>query len=164
MINKRKMTKINNKKKINKPLKIKPGNDGKFCVWSKLQVTVYILGQYALNYSLALVYLIPSWLVWAEINCTCGAFCSTQTAHTPVETSLAKQTTVLIYILTILQILSPTKQLVKRISKERLINYVHRISNSNSYHITSSWEKNTEQRILLFLQFSQFEQLKKKSQ
>ena len=45
MINKRKMTKINNKKKINKPLKIEPGNDGKFCVWSKLQVTVYILGQ-----------------------------------------------------------------------------------------------------------------------
>ena len=44
MINKRKMTKINNKKKINKPLKIEPGNDGKFCVWSKLQVTVYILG------------------------------------------------------------------------------------------------------------------------
>ena len=32
--------------------------------------TVYILGQKALSYSLALVHSIHSWLVWAEIECT----------------------------------------------------------------------------------------------
>ena len=32
--------------------------------------TVYSLGQWASSYSLALVHLIPSWLVWEEIECT----------------------------------------------------------------------------------------------
>ena len=32
--------------------------------------SIHILGQKALRYSSSLVHLIPSWLVWAEIECT----------------------------------------------------------------------------------------------
>ena len=65
-------------------------------------------------------------------------------------------------IYTVLQILSPTKQLVKRISKEPLINYVHMISNS-IFIIKWAHEIKTPNNTSCFPQFSKFEQLKQKT-
>jgi hypothetical protein len=36
--------------------------------------------------TMALAYVIPSWLVWAEIQCT-GPYCSAQTTNKPVQQS-----------------------------------------------------------------------------
>ena len=50
-------------------------------------ITVYILGQLALSYSLALVHLLPSWLLCT--NQMYGAFCFPQMANSPISTNSA---------------------------------------------------------------------------